>query len=171
MSHPRRQRHLWFAGRERGSAVIEAAIGVPAFMLFVGLIVFAGRVAIANQAVGSAATEAARSASISRTQAQAADTARAAATQALSNQKVNCLRMTISVDTSGFAFAGRHPRQRAGHRHLRGQPLRPGRARSPRHPNRVSEHVLAAGHLPRAVSRCTTRTPSSSARPAVSQAG
>ena len=103
MSHPRRQRHLWATGRERGSAVIEAAIGVPAFMLFVGLIVFAGRVAVANQAVGSAATEAARSASIARTRAQAADTARAAATQALSNQKVNCLRMTISVDTSGFA--------------------------------------------------------------------
>ena len=102
MSHRQRQRHLWLAGRERGSAVIEAAIGVPAFMLFVGLIVFAGRVAVANQAVGSAASEAARSASISRTQAQAADTARAAATTALSNQKVNCLRMTISVDTSGF---------------------------------------------------------------------
>ncbi|WP_457255910.1 TadE/TadG family type IV pilus assembly protein [Pedococcus sp. P5_B7] len=103
MSHPRRQRHLWATGREAGSAVIEATIGVPAFMLFVGLIVFAGRVAVANQAVGSAATEAARSASISRTQAQAADTAKAAATQALSNQKLNCLQMTISVDTSGFA--------------------------------------------------------------------
>lgn len=102
MTQPRRRPRLWAAERERGSAVIEAAIGVPAFMLFVGLIVFAGRVAVANQAVGSAATEAARSASISRTQAQAADTARAAATQALSNQKVNCLRMTISVDTSGF---------------------------------------------------------------------
>ena len=102
MSHPRRQRHLRFAGRERGSAVIEAAIGVPAFMLFVGLIAFAGRVAVANQAVGSAATEAARSASISRTQGQAEDTAKAAATQVLSNQKVNCLRMSISVDTSGF---------------------------------------------------------------------
>ena len=103
MSHRQRPRHLWLAGRERGSAVIEAAIGVPAFMLFVGLIVFAGRVAVANQAVGSAATEAARSASISRTHAQAADAARAAATQALSNQKVNCLRMSISLDTSGFA--------------------------------------------------------------------
>ncbi len=102
MSRTRRRPHLGVAGRERGAAVIEAAIGVPAFMLFVGLIVFAGRVAVANQAVGSAATDAARSASISRTQAQAADTARAAATQALSNQKVNCLRMTISVDTSGF---------------------------------------------------------------------
>lgn len=102
MSQPRRRPCLRAAGRERGSVVIEAAIGVPAFMLFVGLIVFAGRVAVANQAVGSAATEAARSASISRTQGQAADTARAAATQALSNQKVNCLRMTIRVDTSGF---------------------------------------------------------------------
>jgi Flp pilus assembly protein TadG len=102
VSRPKGRRHHRFAARERGSAVIEAAIGVPAFMLFVGLIVFAGRVAVANQAVGSAATEAARSASISRTQAQAADTARAAATQALSNQKLNCLRMTISVDTSGF---------------------------------------------------------------------
>ena len=102
MSRPRRQPRPWAAARERGSTVIEVAIGVPAFMLFVGLIVFAGRVAVANQAVGSAATEAARTASISRTQGQAADMARAAATQALSNQKVNCLRMTISVDTSGF---------------------------------------------------------------------
>jgi len=71
-------------------------------MLFVGLIVFAGRVAIANQSVGSAATEAARSASISRTQGQASDTARAAAAQALSNQKVNCSRVSVDVDTSGF---------------------------------------------------------------------
>ena len=40
------RRHL---DPERGSAVIEAVIGVPAFMLFVLLIVFAGRVAIAHQ--------------------------------------------------------------------------------------------------------------------------
>jgi Flp pilus assembly protein TadG len=91
------------ADRERGSAVIETVIGVPAFMLFVGLIVFAGRVAIANQAVGSAANEAARAASISRTQGQAGDTARTAAMTALTNQKVNCLRTTVTVDTTGFA--------------------------------------------------------------------
>jgi len=48
--------------------VIEAVIGVPAFMLFVALIVFAGRVAIAHQGVQSAAADAARSASIARTQ-------------------------------------------------------------------------------------------------------
>ncbi|CAN7514807.1 TadE family protein [Knoellia sp. LjRoot47] len=89
--------------RERGSAVIEAVIGVPAFMLFVGLIVFAGRVAIANQAVGSAATEAARAASIARTQGQAGDSAETAAASALNNQRVNCRSTTVSVDTSGFA--------------------------------------------------------------------
>lgn len=72
-------------------------------MLFVALIVFAGRVAIANQAVGSAANEAARAASISRTQGQAGDTARTAATTALINQKVNCLSTTVTVDTTGFA--------------------------------------------------------------------
>ena len=48
------RRHL---DRERGSAVIEAVIGVPAFMLFVALIVFAGRVAIAHQGVQSAAAD------------------------------------------------------------------------------------------------------------------
>jgi len=56
-------------GPERGSAALEAAIGLPAFLLFVGLIIFAGRVAIATQAVDSAATQAARTASIARTAA------------------------------------------------------------------------------------------------------
>jgi Flp pilus assembly protein TadG len=102
----------WFTGRgrqrpraerERGSAAIEAVIAVPAFMLFVALIVFAGRVAIATQAVGSAANDAARAASISRTQGQGGDTARTAATTALSNQQVNCLSTTVTVDTTGFA--------------------------------------------------------------------
>lgn len=91
------------AHRERGSAVIEAAIGLPAFLLFVGLIAFAGRVSIAHQAVGSAANEAARAASISRTQGQAGDTARTAARAALSNQSLHCRRTTVTIDTSGFA--------------------------------------------------------------------
>lgn len=91
------------AERERGSAVIEAVIGAPAFMLFVALIVFAGRVAIANQAVGAAANDAARTASISRTQAQALEVARTAAATALTNQDLNCRSVTVSVDTTGFA--------------------------------------------------------------------
>jgi Flp pilus assembly protein TadG len=72
-------------------------------MLFVALIVFAGRVAIANQAVGAAANDAARTASISRTQAQALEVARTAAATALTNQDLNCRSVTVSVDTTGFA--------------------------------------------------------------------
>lgn len=56
---------------ERGSVAIEAAIGVPAFGLFVAMIILGGRVEIANQAVDAAAYEAARAASIERTQSEA----------------------------------------------------------------------------------------------------
>ncbi|MGL5858787.1 MAG: TadE/TadG family type IV pilus assembly protein [Angustibacter sp.] len=104
MSQPPHRPHLRPSGRERGSAVIEAVIGVPAFMLFVGLIMFAGRSAIAEQAVGSAATEAARAASISRTPGSASAAAQTAATTTLNNQKAKCLRATTSVDTRGFAI-------------------------------------------------------------------
>jgi Flp pilus assembly protein TadG len=88
---------------ERGSAVIEAVIGVPAFMLFVLLIVFAGRVAIAHQGVQSAAADAARSASIARTQGAAQTAGDTAAATSLANQHVNCVTTTVSVDTTGFA--------------------------------------------------------------------
>lgn len=89
--------------RDRGSAAIEAAIGVPAFLLFVALIVGAGRVAIAHQAVEAAAAEAARSASIERTQPAAARAAGDAAAATLANQQLRCLSTQIDVDTSGFA--------------------------------------------------------------------
>src|SRR3546814_16216831 len=42
---------------ERGSVAIEAAIGVPAFGLFIAMIILAGRVQIAKQSVGADAYE------------------------------------------------------------------------------------------------------------------
>lgn len=87
---------------ERGSAAIEAAIGLPAFILFVGLIIAGGRLAIAHQALQSAAADAARTASISREASEAASAAREEATTSLNNQKVRCRRTQVSVDTSGF---------------------------------------------------------------------
>ena len=75
--------------RERGSAAIEAVIGIPAFGLFLVLIILGGRVTIAHQAVESAAAAAARAASISRTQGQAQTAASAGATTSLRNQSVN----------------------------------------------------------------------------------
>ena len=88
---------------ERGSASIEAAIGVPAFALFVGLIVFGGRTAITHEVVQSAAADAARSASIARSSSEARQQAQDAARASLANQHIDCITVSVNVDTSGFA--------------------------------------------------------------------
>lgn len=90
---------------ERGSAAIEAAIGVPAFTLFVGLIIFGGRTATTHQALESAAADAARSASIERAAPAAQRAAEQAARSSLSNQQIHCLSMDVTVDASGFQTA------------------------------------------------------------------
>lgn len=88
---------------ERGSASVEAAVGLPAFVLFVGLIIFGGRTATTHQAVESAAADAARSASIARTSSQAQENAKNAALASLANQQIHCLSVDVSVDTSDFS--------------------------------------------------------------------
>src|SRR3546814_6236676 len=84
---------------DRGSASIEAAIAVPAFGLFVGLIIFGGRPAIAQQSVESAASDSARSASTLLTNAEAKAAAKEAAVANLSNQGINCVHVNVDVDT------------------------------------------------------------------------
>jgi Flp pilus assembly protein TadG len=98
MSH--QTRHL---DREWGSATMEAVIGVPAFLLFVLLIIAAGRIALARQAVEASAAEAARSASIARTQGQAQANGVSGAAISLRNQGVRCASQRVDIDTSGFA--------------------------------------------------------------------
>jgi hypothetical protein len=88
---------------EHGSASIEAAVGLPAFVLFVGLIIFGGRTAMSHQAVESAAADAARSASIARTSSDAAKDAKRAARASLANQQVHCLNINVSIDTADFS--------------------------------------------------------------------
>ena len=95
---------------DRGSAAIEAAVGVPAFVLFVGLIIFGGRTAMTHGAVESAAADAARSASIARTSTDAQKDAQDAARSSLANQQIHCLSVAVTVDTSGF----RNPVGQAG---------------------------------------------------------
>jgi len=87
---------------ERGSASVEAVIGVPAFLLLVGLLVLGGRQAIAQQAVQAAAGEAARAASIARTATAARTDATTAARHSLANQDLDCAT-TVTVDTAAFA--------------------------------------------------------------------
>ena len=89
--------------RERGSEAIEAAIGVPAFLLLIALVIFAGRIAITRQSVEAAAHEAARTASLARTAAAASPDALAAADSSLAAQGLLCLSRSVAVDTSGFS--------------------------------------------------------------------
>ena len=95
--------HTRHGNLERGSATIEAVIGVPAFLLFALLIIAAGRIAVARQAVEASAAEAARSASISRTQHQAKTDGASGAAASLRNQGVRCTSQRVDIDTSGFA--------------------------------------------------------------------
>lgn len=87
---------------ERGSASVEAAVGVPAFLLLVGLLVLGGRTAIAQQAVQAAASDAARAASIARTVSSARADASSAAHTSLTNQHLDCATTTVTVDTAAF---------------------------------------------------------------------
>ena len=91
-----------WAWRYRGSATIEAVIVAPAFLLFVGLIIGAGRVALAHQSVEAAAAQAARTASVARTAGQARADATSTAQNTLANQGLHCATLTVTVDTTGF---------------------------------------------------------------------
>lgn len=88
---------------ERGSAAIEAAIGVPAFALFVGLIIFGGRTVSTHEALQSAAAEGARSASLARDAQTARTAAREAATASITNQQIGCSGIDVTVDTAAFS--------------------------------------------------------------------
>ena len=97
--------------RDRGSASVEAVIGVPVFLLLLGLLIVGGRVAIAHQVVQSAASDAARAASIARTQTAARTDATSAAQQSLANQRLDCLTTTVTLGTTGFTTTVGTPAQ------------------------------------------------------------
>lgn len=88
---------------DEGSTVIEVVILAPALALFLGLIIAGGRLAVAHQAVEAAAAQAARAASIARTQDEALTGAQSAATSALGAQGLNCVVSAVSIDVAGFA--------------------------------------------------------------------
>jgi Flp pilus assembly protein TadG len=90
---------------DRGSASLEFVIIGPALLLVLGVLVFAGQVAIAEQTVHAAAADAARAASISRTRGTAGSEARAAANSTLTSRNLDCSSISVSVNTSGFGTA------------------------------------------------------------------
>jgi Flp pilus assembly protein TadG len=88
---------------QRGSASIEAVVAVPAFALFVGLIIFGGRTATTHQSVQTAAADGARVASLERTSSSARTAALRAATTSLRNQGVDCLNIDVTIEAGQFA--------------------------------------------------------------------
>jgi Flp pilus assembly protein TadG len=87
---------------ERGAATIEAVLVAVALGLFVSLVILGGRVEMAKQAVQSAAYDAARSASISRTSGEAQSSGQSSAMASLSQQGIRCTRSNVGIDTSAF---------------------------------------------------------------------
>lgn len=88
---------------DRGASTLEAAILAPVLLMLIAVAVISMRIEVAAQAVESAAHDAARAASISRTQSEADTVARNAANNALSQQDLTCNRgPTVVPDTSQF---------------------------------------------------------------------
>jgi Flp pilus assembly protein TadG len=102
------------AARDEGGASLEVVILTPVLVLLLGLLVLAGRVALARTSVEQAADEAARSASIARTASGARRAAEDGAARALAEQSLRCSRVHIAVDVVGFAVpVGQPARVRA----------------------------------------------------------
>ena len=90
--------------RDRGSASVEVAILLPAFIMLMVVASFVGRVTIAQNAVDLAAHDAARAASIERQGDLAAAAATDAANDTLDELGVLCADRTIVPDVAA-AFA------------------------------------------------------------------
>ncbi|RMB57038.1 TadE/TadG family type IV pilus assembly protein [Tessaracoccus antarcticus] len=91
---------------ERGYMVaIEAALLLPVLLLVVGLVIVLGRSALAEQAVGAAAANAARAASMERTIPGATASATTTARVSLGESSITCAHQSVSVNAAGLASA------------------------------------------------------------------
>ena len=112
----RRTARFWRRGRraqaspvvpdERGVAVLELVLLVPAFLLLVYVVVGLGRLGLAREDIDAAARDAARAGSMARTIGDAEAAASAAANDALAAHDLTCAGLTVSVDTSDFRPGG-----------------------------------------------------------------
>lgn len=106
MKAPRRRR----VPGDGGYAPIELAPVALCLLLFLGLIIAAGRTTSALLAVHDAARDAARQASIARTPQAAQAAAQQSALSALQNDGLDC-SPTVTVNTSGFSVPVGEPAQ------------------------------------------------------------
>lgn len=88
---------------QRGMMIaVETAIIIPVLLLVIGLLVVLAHQALANLAVSSAASQAARAASIERDPGAATGAARTVAGSSLAESGVDCRSSNVAVDASGL---------------------------------------------------------------------
>ncbi|MFG2961376.1 TadE/TadG family type IV pilus assembly protein [Streptomyces sp. NPDC048291] len=88
---------------DEGSAAIEAAIVLPALIMFLCMAIAGGRIVTSGAKIDSAAEDAAREASIHRTADAAQSAARAAASESLNDQGITCASTRVTINTSGLS--------------------------------------------------------------------
>lgn len=86
-----------------GSAAIEAAILLPALIMFLCMAIAGGRIVTSGAKIDSAAEDAAREASIHRTAAAAQGAAQSAAAESLEDQGIKCASTSVSINTGGLS--------------------------------------------------------------------
>lgn len=96
---------------DTGSITLELAILTPAVLVLLGLVIVAGRIEVANQAIDHAAAAAAREASLARTPQAARLAASRVAAADLARGSLHCTSVRVTVDTSGFAVPVGTPAQ------------------------------------------------------------
>ena len=87
---------------DRGSATIELVLMMPVVVAMISMISLAGRLALARQVADSAAYDAARSASLARTETQARSSAITAAQSSFAGQGFRCDPLTVTPNLAGF---------------------------------------------------------------------
>jgi Flp pilus assembly protein TadG len=92
----RRRRALVIQG-ESGSVTLELAIVTPALLLILLLIIAAGRISSAHGQTEGAARDAARAASLDRDEVTGRADAQAAAAASLSEQRLSCADLNVTV--------------------------------------------------------------------------
>ncbi|WP_342776377.1 TadE family protein [Streptomyces armeniacus] len=91
---------------ERGSATVEMVAVTPLLILLALTVVGLGRLVDARLVVGDAAHQAARAASLARTENAARDAAHEAASTALRDARSSCTHPQVQLDTGGLRPGG-----------------------------------------------------------------
>lgn len=87
---------------ERGSVTVELVLIAPALLALLMLTVLAGRIVLAGGTVEQVAAAGARAASLTRSSTEATAAATVAVRRSVAEQNLQCLNVSVSVDTAGF---------------------------------------------------------------------